>query len=131
MRDGAAETPPGAVIHYKGTRCRQADAEPAELEVTVNTACASFRGRRSQPDLRERRRLATQTEIELHFLPSHLPELNPDELVNADLKRSLPMHSRAQNQAQLAAETRRFFHRRQPHIVRGHFGGLHVRYTLE
>ncbi|KFF96862.1 transposase, partial [Streptomyces scabiei] len=67
--------------------------------------------------------------IELHFLPSYSPELNPDELVNADLKRSLPMHSRARDQAQLAAETRRFFHRRQrqPHIVRGYFGGPHVR----
>jgi transposase len=71
--------------------------------------------------------------IELHFLPAYSPELNPDELVNADLKRSLPMHSRARDQAQLAAETRRFFHRRQrePHIVRGYFGGPHVRYTLE
>ncbi|MDO0935040.1 IS630 family transposase [Streptomyces sp. DG2A-72] len=71
--------------------------------------------------------------IELHFLPSYSPELNPDELVNADLKRSLPMHSRARDQAQLAAETRRFFHRRQrqPHIVRGYFGGPHVRYILE
>jgi hypothetical protein len=28
-------------------------------------------------------------QIELHFLPSYSPELNPDELVNADLKRSL------------------------------------------
>lgn len=71
--------------------------------------------------------------IELHFLPSYSPELNPDELVNADLKRSLPMHSRARDQAQLAAETRRFFHRRQrqPHIVRGYFGGPYVRYILE
>ncbi|MGP4086087.1 IS630 family transposase [Streptomyces sp. KR55] len=43
--------------------------------------------------------------IELHFLPSYAPELNPDELVNADLKRSLPMHSRTRDQAQLAAET--------------------------
>ncbi|MEU2113908.1 IS630 family transposase [Streptomyces sp. NPDC019507] len=71
--------------------------------------------------------------IELHCLPAYSPELNPDELVNADLKRSLPMRSRARDQAQLAAETRRFFHRRQrqPHIVRGYFGGPHVRYTLE
>jgi transposase len=71
--------------------------------------------------------------IELRFLPSYSPELNPDELVNADLKRSLPMSSRARDQAQLAAETRRFFHRRQrqPHIVRGYFGGPHVRCTLE
>ncbi|MDF3292590.1 hypothetical protein [Streptomyces silvisoli] len=43
------------------------------------------------------------------------------------------MSSRARTQAQLAAETRRFFHhrQRQPHIVRGYFGGPHVRYTLE
>lgn len=71
--------------------------------------------------------------IELHFLPAYSPELNPDELVNADLKRSLPMRHRARDRAQLAAETRRFFHRRQrqPHIVRGYFGGPHVRYVLE
>ncbi|WP_405956909.1 transposase [Streptomyces phaeochromogenes] len=73
--------------------------------------------------------------IELHFLPSYSPELNPDELVNADLKRSLPMRSRARDQAQLAAVTRRFFHRRQrqrqPHIVRSYFDGPYVRYILE
>lgn len=71
--------------------------------------------------------------IELHFLPSYSPELNPDELVNTDLKRSLPMRSRACDQARLAAETRRFFYRRQrqPHIIRGYFGGPHVRYILE
>ncbi|WP_455432243.1 IS630 family transposase [Streptomyces violascens] len=71
--------------------------------------------------------------IELHFLPLYSPELDPDELVNADLKRSLPMHSRARDQAQLGAETRRFFHRRQrqPHIVRGYFGGPHARYVIE
>ncbi|WP_234444714.1 IS630 family transposase [Streptomyces sp. NRRL F-525] len=71
--------------------------------------------------------------IELHFLPSYSPEPNPDELVNADLERSLPMHHRARDQAQLAAETRRFFPRRQrqPHIVRGCIGGPHVLYTLE
>ncbi|MFE5163173.1 IS630 family transposase [Streptomyces sp. NPDC056697] len=71
--------------------------------------------------------------IELHFLPSYSPELNPDELVNADLKRSPPIHSRAREQAQLAAEIRRFFHRRQrqPHIIRGYSGGPHVRYILE
>ncbi|MFI9041494.1 IS630 family transposase [Streptomyces sp. NPDC053726] len=71
-------------------------------------------------------------EIELHFLPPYSPELNPDELVNADLKHSLPKGHRARNQAELAAETRRFFrrHQRQPHIVRGYFHGPHVRYTL-
>ncbi|MFB7225158.1 IS630 family transposase [Streptomyces sp. NPDC056227] len=69
----------------------------------------------------------------LHFLPPYSPELNPDELVNADLKHSLPKQHRARNQAELAAETRRFFRRRQrqPHIVRGYFGGPHVRYVLD
>ncbi|MFJ9801587.1 transposase [Streptomyces wuyuanensis] len=64
-------------------------------------------------------------QVELHFLPSYSPELNPDEVVNADLKRSLPHTHRARNQAELAAETRRFFHRRQrqPHIVRGSAAG--------
>lgn len=78
--------------------------------------------------------LADHTDrIELHFLPAYAPELNPDELVNADLKRSLPMHSQARDQAQLATETRKFFHRRQrqPHIVRGYYHGPHVRYVLE
>ncbi|WP_371273150.1 hypothetical protein [Streptomyces sp. MUSC 14] len=43
------------------------------------------------------------------------------------------MRSRAFEQAQLAAEPRTFFRRRQhqPHIIRGYFGGPHVRYILE
>ncbi|MET8184075.1 hypothetical protein [Streptomyces sp. NPDC005336] len=41
--------------------------------------------------------------------------------------------SRARDQARLATETRRFFHRRRrrPDIVRGCFGRRHVRYILE
>jgi transposase len=42
-------------------------------------------------------------EIELHFLPPYSPELNPDELVNADLKHNLPKSHRARNQAELAS----------------------------
>ncbi|MFD8403012.1 IS630 family transposase, partial [Streptomyces sp. NPDC059698] len=37
-------------------------------------------------------------DIELHFLPPYSPELNPDELVNADLKHSLPKQHRARDQ---------------------------------
>ncbi|MFI1975867.1 IS630 family transposase [Streptomyces wedmorensis] len=74
-----------------------------------------------------------EAQIELHFLPSYSPEPNPDELVDADLKRSPPHTHRARNQAELATETRRFFHRRQnrPHISRGHFSGRHARYILD
>uniref|UniRef100_UPI004046EC5F hypothetical protein n=1 Tax=Streptomyces fradiae TaxID=1906 RepID=UPI004046EC5F len=59
--------------------------------------------------------------------------MNPDEPVNSDLKRSLPHTHRVRNQAELAAETRRFFHRRQrqPHVVTGYFKAPHVRYILD
>ncbi|MFF9205825.1 helix-turn-helix domain-containing protein [Streptomyces sp. NPDC014986] len=70
---------------------------------------------------------------ELHFLPPYSPGLNPDELVNAGLEHGLPKRHRARGQAELAAEPRRFLRRRQrqPHIVRGYFGGTHVRYVLD
>ncbi|MEV6130252.1 transposase [Streptomyces violaceusniger] len=71
--------------------------------------------------------------IELHFLPSYSPELNPDELVDADLKRSLRHTHRARSRAEFATETRKFFHRRhrQPHVVTGYFKAPHVRYILD
>lgn len=71
-------------------------------------------------------------DTELHFLPLYPPELNPDELLNADLKHRLPKQHRARNQAEPAAETSRFFRKRQrqPHLVRGYFGGPHVRHVL-
>jgi transposase len=76
--------------------------------------------------------LATNTErVELHFLPGYSPELNPDELLNADIKRHVPA-SRARSSDHLAGETRRFLHRRQrqPHLVRGYFQAPHVAYTI-
>ncbi|WP_443052571.1 IS630 family transposase [Streptomyces sp. JV176] len=111
--------------------CRFLDRLAGHFDREVHLVVDGHSAHRSR---KVRARLADHPDrIKLHFLPSYSPELNPDELVNADLKRSLPMHSRARDQAQLAAETRRFFHRRQrqPHIVRGYFGGSHVRYTLE
>ncbi|MFC6094688.1 IS630 family transposase [Saccharothrix lopnurensis] len=50
--------------------------------------------------------------IELHLMPGYSPELNPDELLNADLKRNVNA-SRARNVDRLAHETRRFLRRRQ------------------
>ncbi|MCC2280838.1 transposase [Streptomyces sp. ET3-23] len=70
--------------------------------------------------------------IELHLLPGYSPELNPDELLNADIKRHVHA-ARTRSAGDLAHETRRFLHRRQhqPHTVRGYFHGRHVRYTIE
>ncbi|WP_229880129.1 IS630 family transposase [Streptomyces echinoruber] len=69
--------------------------------------------------------------VELHLMPGYSPELNPDELLNADLKRHVHA-SRARSADDLAHETRRFLRRRQrqPHIVRGYFHARHVRYTI-
>jgi transposase len=70
--------------------------------------------------------------VELHLMPGYSPELNPDEILNADIKRHVhPARTRSADD--LAHETRRFLHRRQrqPHIVRGYFHARHVRYTIE
>ena len=73
---------------------------------------------------------ANADRVELHLMPGHSPELNPDELPGADLKRNVNA-SRARNVDRLAHETRRFLHhrQRQPHIVRGYFRAPHVRYA--
>lgn len=68
-------------------------------------------------------------DVELHSLPPNSPEPNPDALVNADIKHSQPKQHQARDQTELAAETPRFFRRRQPqpHIVRGYFSNPHNR----
>jgi transposase len=40
-------------------------------------------------------------EIEVHYLPSYSPDLNPDEGVNADLKQALPRQEPARSKEQL------------------------------
>ncbi|MCC8251505.1 transposase [Saccharothrix luteola] len=64
-------------------------------------------------------------------MPGYSSELNPNELLNADLKRNVNA-SPAHTVDQLAHETRRFLRRRQrrPHIVRGSFRAPHVRYAI-
>jgi transposase len=70
--------------------------------------------------------------IELHFLPSYSPELNPDELLNQDLKRHMrELDSRPTDKPGLKAAIRSFLHRRQrqPHIVRNYFKAPRVAYA--
>lgn len=69
-------------------------------------------------------------EIELHYLPAYAPHLNPDELVNADLKRTLADKTiTSRDQMELAV--RSFFRRVQklPGHVRGYFQAPHTVYT--
>ncbi|MER5215327.1 transposase [Streptomyces sp. NPDC002838] len=59
--------------------------------------------------------------VELHLMPGYSPELNPNELLTADIKRHVHA-SRAHSTDDLAHETRRFPRRRQrqPRTVRGY-----------
>lgn len=70
--------------------------------------------------------------IELHFLPAHSPELNPDEQLNQDVKRHMrEIHPKPTDKPTLRAELARFLHRRQrqPQIVRAYFREASVRYA--
>lgn len=70
--------------------------------------------------------------VALHLMPGYSPEMNPDELLNADLKHHVHA-ARATSADDLAHETRCFLRRRQkqPHIVCSYFATRHVRYTIQ
>jgi transposase len=70
--------------------------------------------------------------IELHFLPAHSPELNPDEQLNQDVKRHMrEVHPKPTTKLSLRVELARFLYRRQrqPQIVRAYFQESSVRYA--
>ncbi|WP_376738575.1 IS630 family transposase [Streptomyces noursei] len=71
---------------------------------------------------------ANTERIELHLMPDYSPEPNPDEPLNADIKRHIHA-ARAHSADDLAHETRRSHHQRQPTIVRSYIHAHHVRYT--
>src|SRR5699024_5844894 len=67
--------------------------------------------------------------IELHFLPPYSPHLNPDELVNADLKRHLTDEVITDRQ-RMRSQVRSFFRsvQRLAGHVRSYFQALHTSY---
>jgi transposase len=70
--------------------------------------------------------------IELHFLPAHSPEPNPDEQLNQDVKRHMrEVYPKPTTKTTLRTELARFLHRRQrqPHIIRAYFQEASVRYA--
>lgn len=60
----------------------------------------------------------------------HAPELNPDELLNHDLKLRLAKR-RQRNRGELTLAVRSHLHKRrkQPHVVKNFFQAKHVRYA--
>ncbi|NPT68986.1 IS630 family transposase [Paraburkholderia sp. RL16-012-BIC-B] len=69
--------------------------------------------------------------LRLIRLPGYCPELNPDELLNQDVKTNALGKSRPTNKAQMIQNVRRHLHRRQkePHVIRNLFKEKHVSYA--
>lgn len=71
--------------------------------------------------------------IELFQLPGYSPQLNPDELLNQDVKSNALGRRRPANQTELITDVRSYLRgtQRQPAIVRSYFDEEHVRYAAE
>ncbi len=71
--------------------------------------------------------------IRLFFLPGYSPELNPDELLNQDVKSNALGRQRARDQAELLHHVRGYLRGRQrrPQVVRNYFKEEHVQYAAE
>ena len=71
--------------------------------------------------------------IEMFFLPGYSPELNPDELLNQDVKANAVGRQRPSDQPEMIANVRSYLRstQRRPDIVRAYFEEEHVRYAAE
>jgi transposase len=72
-----------------------------------------------------------QEEIEIIYLPGYSPELNPDEMLNQDVKASALRKRRPKNVRQLKADVRSYLFstQKQPEAVRSYFEERHVQYA--
>jgi transposase len=70
-------------------------------------------------------------ELEVYYLPAYSPELNPDELLNQDLKSNVFKHKRPRNQKELSSmldgKLRQI--QRQPEKISNFFKGKYVTYS--
>jgi transposase len=70
-------------------------------------------------------------EIEVFYLPSYSPELNPNEMANADLKQAVTKLAPARTKRQPVTATARHLRRvqRQPNRIKSYFQHQPVRYA--
>ena len=70
-------------------------------------------------------------EIEVFYLPSYSPELNPDEMANADLKQAVTKLAPARTKLQLVKATGRHLRsvQKQPERIRKYFDHEKLRYA--
>jgi len=74
---------------------------------------------------------ANRKRIRIFFLPGYSPELNPDEMLNQDVKSNAVGRKRAGTQEELISTVRGYLksRQRQPHVVKNYFKEEHVRYA--
>ena len=74
-----------------------------------------------------------KTKIELAFLPPYAPELNPDEMLNQDVKTNAVRRQRAASTPELMTNVRSYLYarQRQPQIVKNYFNKDTVKYAAE
>jgi len=72
-----------------------------------------------------------KSEIEVFYLPSYSPELNPDEMANADLKQAVTKLAPARTKLQLVKATSKHLRsvQRQPERIKRYFEHEPVRYA--
>jgi hypothetical protein len=70
-------------------------------------------------------------ELEIIYLPGYSPELNPDEMLNQDVKATALRQRRPKNVRQLKADVRSYLFSTQqrPDVVRNFFEERHVQYA--
>jgi transposase len=70
-------------------------------------------------------------QLELYYLPGYSPELNPDELLNQDVKSNAVGRLRPRDQTEMIGNVRSYLWstQRRPGIVRNYFQEEHVRYA--
>ena len=69
--------------------------------------------------------------VRLFFLPAYSPELNPDELLNHDVKANAVGRQRPKNQAEMIENIRSYLRstQRHPNVVQNFFREKHVAYA--
>ena len=72
-----------------------------------------------------------QDRIRLFFLPAYSPELNPDKLLNHDVKANAVGRQRPKTQAQMMENIRSYLRstQRYPNVVQSFFHEKHVAYA--
>src|SRR5215213_1515848 len=118
--EGAVKAP--ALIRFLGRLVRDAGRQG----FLILDRLKAHRARLTRDWLAEHR-----SEIEVHYLPSYSPELNPDEGVHADLKQAVPRKAPARSQQQLKRATVDHMRSlsRQPERIRSIFQHPRFRYA--